>query len=231
LNRALADRPAFLELADRFAAAFVGGLLLVTLAAGAAWWYFAPERAFEIVLALLVVTCPCALSLAAPTAFAVALGKLAQHGLLLRSASVLERLRDVNLWMFDKTGTLTEGRMGVAHVTPFANMSAEAALRIAAALEAGIEHPIARALRATPRPHSPRTSSIARVRRVGPRHGDRRLPARPITWRRGRRRATPCVTSPTTPGSSPVSSSPIDCARTHARPWPSSRRRPATRCS
>ena len=148
LHRALADRPAFLELADRFAAAFVGGLLLVTFAAGAAWWYFAPERAFEIVLALLVVTCPCALSLAAPTAFAVALGKLAQQGLLLRSARVLERLRDVNLWMFDKTGTLTEGRMGVAHVTPLANVSTATALGIAAALEAGIEHPIARALRA-----------------------------------------------------------------------------------
>jgi Cu2+-exporting ATPase len=148
LNRALADRPAFLELADRFAAAFVGGLLLVTCVVGAAWWYVAPERAFEIVLALLVVTCPCALSLAAPTAFAVALGRLAQQGLLLRSARVLERLGDVNLWLFDKTGTLTEGRMGVARVTLYADGDAAAALGIAAALEAGIEHPIARALRA-----------------------------------------------------------------------------------
>jgi len=148
LGRALADRPPFLELADRFAAVFVGGLLIVTAIVGAVWWSVAPERAFEIVLALLVVTCPCALSLAAPTAYAVALGKLARQGLLLTSARVLERLKDVNLWMFDKTGTLTEGQLGVAGVATFGPTDADTALSIAAALEAGIEHPIARALRA-----------------------------------------------------------------------------------
>jgi Cu2+-exporting ATPase len=148
LGRALADRPQFLHVADRFAAAFVGGLLLVTLIASAVWWQIAPERAFEIALALLVVTCPCALSLAAPTAFAVALGRLAQHGLLLRSARVLERLGDVDLWLFDKTGTLTEGRLGIAATRTFGSFDADRALRVAAALEAGIEHPVARAFRA-----------------------------------------------------------------------------------
>ncbi len=114
LHRALADRPEFLRLADRWATAFVGGLLAITIAAGSFWLAMAPARAFEIVLALLVVTCPCALSLAAPTAFAVALGRLARRGLLLRSARVLERLGDVTLWMFDKTGTLSEGRIVIA---------------------------------------------------------------------------------------------------------------------
>ncbi len=148
LSRALADRPEFLAVADRFARGFVAALLLVTLAAGAVWAYVAPARALDVVLALLVVTCPCALSLAAPTAFAVALGRLAQQGLLLRSARVLERLRDVRLWLFDKTGTLTDGRIGVATVTTYDKVDVHAALGIAAALEGGIEHPLARALRA-----------------------------------------------------------------------------------
>jgi Cu2+-exporting ATPase len=147
LHRALADRPEFLRLADRWATWFVGGLLAVTALAGTFWLNVAPERAFEVVLALLVVTCPCALSLAAPTAFAVALGRLARRGLLLRSARVLERLGDVTLWMFDKTGTLSEGRIVVAGVDTFAGVDAERCLVIAAALEAGNAHPIARALR------------------------------------------------------------------------------------
>jgi Cu2+-exporting ATPase len=146
LHRALADRPEFLKLADRWAAWFVAGLLAISAAAGAVWLATAPERAFEVVLALLVVTCPCALSLAAPTAFAVALGRLARRGLLLSSARVLERLGDVTLWMFDKTGTVSEGRIVVARVDALAGLDAERCLDIAAALEAGNAHPIARAL-------------------------------------------------------------------------------------
>jgi Cu2+-exporting ATPase len=148
LHRALADRPRFLKLADRWAAWFVVALFAVTAAAGAFWLARAPERALQVVLALLVVTCPCALSLAAPTAFAVALGRLARRGLLLRSARVLERLGDVTLWMFDKTGTLSEGRIAVARVDAPAGVDTERCLAIAAALEAGNAHPIARALTA-----------------------------------------------------------------------------------
>ncbi len=146
LSRAMADRPDFLRLADRWAAAFVAVLLAATALVGAAWLTVAPERALEVVLAMLVVTCPCALSLAAPTAFAVALGRLARYGLLLRSARVLERLGHVDEWLFDKTGTLTEGRITVARVETFGRLDSAAVLDIAAALEAGIEHPIARAL-------------------------------------------------------------------------------------
>jgi Cu2+-exporting ATPase len=146
LHRALNDRPEFLRLADRWAGWFSAGLLVLSVAAGAAWLAIAPERALEIVLALLVVTCPCALSLAAPTAFAVGLGQLARRGLLLRSARVLERLGDVTTWLLDKTGTVTEGRIVVAGVDTFTAATADECLAIAAALESGIEHPIARAL-------------------------------------------------------------------------------------
>jgi Cu2+-exporting ATPase len=146
LHRAMADRPEFLRLADRWAGVFVATVLVVTALTGGIWLWLAPERALGVVLAMLVVTCPCALSLAAPTAFAVALGRLARLGLLCRSARVLERLGQVGVWLFDKTGTLTEGRIGIVRVEPLRDLAAEDCLAIAAALEAGIEHPIARAL-------------------------------------------------------------------------------------
>ena len=146
LHRAMADRPAYLELADRWAGGFVAAVLALTAIAGSVWLSVDADRALEVVLAMLVVTCPCALSLAAPTAFAVALGRLARAGLLCRSARVLERLGDVRLWLFDKTGTLTEGRIGIVRVETLADVTAAECLRIAGTLEAGIEHPIARAL-------------------------------------------------------------------------------------
>jgi Cu2+-exporting ATPase len=148
LQRALADRPAFLRVADQWATWFVVALLAITALAAAFWLATDPARTFDVVLALLVVTCPCALSLAAPAAFAVALGTLARRGLLLSSARVLERLGDVTTWMFDKTGTLTEARIAVGHVATLGAVDAQSCLALAAALEAGNEHPIARALRA-----------------------------------------------------------------------------------
>lgn len=147
LHRALAERPEFLRLADRWAGSFSTAVLALAAAAGAVWLAVAPERAVGVVLAVLVVACPCALSLAAPTAFAVALGRLARRGLLLRSARALERVCDVTAWLFDKTGTLTEGRIAVAHVETLGPIAAESCLALAAALESGIEHPVARAFR------------------------------------------------------------------------------------
>jgi Cu2+-exporting ATPase len=147
LHRAIADRPEFLRLADRWARAFVLAVLALTAATGVAWLLIAPARALEVTLAMLIVTCPCALSLAAPTAFAVALGRLARLGLLCRSARVFERLGQVTVWFFDKTGTLTEGRIGIVRVETLGGMGTDECLEISAALEAGIEHPIARAFR------------------------------------------------------------------------------------
>lgn len=147
LHRAMADRPEFLQLADRWAGVFVAAVLGLTLAAGGVWLTLDSGRAVEIVLAMLVVTCPCALSLAAPTAFAVALGRFARIGLLCRSARVIERMSQVTTWLFDKTGTLTEGRIGIVRVDIFSDLAQADCLRIASSLEAGIEHPIARAIR------------------------------------------------------------------------------------
>jgi Cu2+-exporting ATPase len=100
------------------------------------------------VLAMLVVTCPCAISLAAPAAFATALSALARQGLLLRSTEVFDRLLDIRTWLFDKTGTVTSDDIRVAHTETFGEHDARACLEIAQALEAGIDHPLARAFAA-----------------------------------------------------------------------------------
>ncbi|MGD8340064.1 MAG: heavy metal translocating P-type ATPase [Gammaproteobacteria bacterium] len=147
LHRAMSERPEFLRMADRWAGFFVAAVLGLTVLTGGIWMLRDSARAVDVVLAMLVVTCPCALSLAAPTAFAVALGRFAQHGLLCRSARVIERIGQVHTWLFDKTGTLTEGRIGVIRVDALGELPEHRILEIAAALEAGIEHPIARAIR------------------------------------------------------------------------------------
>jgi Cu2+-exporting ATPase len=147
LQRAMADRPEFLAIADRWASWFIAVILAATALTGSAWLALAPERAFGVVLAMLVVTCPCALSLAAPTAFAVALGQLAKQGLLLRSARALERLAAVDLWLFDKTGTLTQGHIGITRIVAEGEWDAASCLAAAAALESAIEHPLAQAMR------------------------------------------------------------------------------------
>ncbi|HEV3236692.1 MAG TPA: cation-translocating P-type ATPase family protein [Gemmataceae bacterium] len=95
-------------------------------------------------LAVLVVACPCALILATPAAIIAALGRLAGTGVLIKGGSALERLATVKAFAFDKTGTLTEGKLELGDVVPFANISADEVLRVAAIAEQGSEHVLAR---------------------------------------------------------------------------------------
>ena len=117
LDRAHASRPAVAAVADRVAAWFVGGILLVAVGVGIYWWHFDAQRAFSTVLAVLVVTCPCALSLATPAALAAATTQLARHGLLVTRSAALERLARADRIVFDKTGTLTRGQPRLESVT------------------------------------------------------------------------------------------------------------------
>ena len=103
------------------------------------------SRAFEVVLAVLVVTCPCALALATPAAFTVGMSALARQGVLLRRAGALEMLSRVTDLVFDKTGTLTEHSAGIQRIETFAGHDPERMLELAALLESRSEHPIARA--------------------------------------------------------------------------------------
>lgn len=146
LDRARADRPPVVRLADRIASRFVIGVLALASLAGGAWLMIDPPRAFEIVLATLVVTCPCALALATPAAFAAAASTLASRGFLLVRSRLLEVLGHPATLVFDKTGTLTEGRPKVLRTTIRADgWSAGRCLELAAALECASEHVLARA--------------------------------------------------------------------------------------
>lgn len=145
LERATEEKPAVAKTADAVASYFVGAVLITAVVVGAIWWLLAPENAFWITLSVLVVTCPCALSLATPTALTAATGTLRQEGLLITRGHVLESLARATHIVFDKTGTLTEGNLSLSQTQLLADLSTEQALEIAGALEAQSEHPIAKA--------------------------------------------------------------------------------------
>ena len=145
LERAQAERPPVARLADRIARLLVTALLIGAAATAAVWLQIAPQRAFEITLAVLVVTCPCALSLATPAALVSATARLAREGLLVARAEAIERLAGVEQIVFDKTGTLTLGRIGLGEREALGAHSEAECLAIAAAMEAEAGHPLARA--------------------------------------------------------------------------------------
>jgi Cu2+-exporting ATPase len=160
LDRAQSEKPRIGQLADRAAAWFVGLLLLITLGVGLAWIVIDPSKALWIVVSVLVVTCPCALGLATPAALTTATGRLTRLGLLTTRGHALETLARATDLVFDKTGTLTHGRLSVRRVVPLGGRSEAEVSTIAAALEAGSEHPIAKALREAATPIA--TASLVR---------------------------------------------------------------------
>lgn len=145
LERAQSEKPRLARLADRASQWFLLFSLIAAAGIGLLWWQLDAPRAFWIVLAMLVATCPCALSLATPTALTTATGTLHGLGLLLTRGHVLEGLNQIDTVVFDKTGTLTEGRLALRSIHPLAGLAAEQCLELAAALENRSEHPIARA--------------------------------------------------------------------------------------
>ena len=143
LDRAQAQKPRLAQMADRVAGYFTLALLALTIVTGIVWSLVAPERTFDIVLAVLVVTCPCALSIAAPAAIAAAGSSLLKRGILLTSGHALETLARVNHVVLDKTGTLTYGKPRLTRVIPLAELDEVRCTRIAASLEQASEHPLA----------------------------------------------------------------------------------------
>ncbi|RRW49878.1 heavy metal translocating P-type ATPase [Pseudomonas moraviensis] len=150
LDRAQAQKPRLAEIADRAAQWFLLLSLIAAAVIGLLWWQLDSARAFWIVLAMLVATCPCALSLATPTALTAATGTLHKLGLLLTRGHVLEGLNQIDTVIFDKTGTLTEGRLVLRSIRPLGALDSEQCLGLAAALENRSEHPIARAFGRAP---------------------------------------------------------------------------------
>ncbi|MGD3106052.1 heavy metal translocating P-type ATPase [Streptomyces sp. YGL11-2] len=139
------------RLADAVAAVFVPAVLTVSVTVLGFWLGAGadPQAAVTAAVAVLVVACPCALGLATPTALLAATGRGAQLGILVSGPRALERLRRIDTVVLDKTGTLTTGRMTVGALTPRAGgLAPEDALRLAATVEQGSEHPVARAVTA-----------------------------------------------------------------------------------
>ena len=164
LERAKADRPPVALLADRIAGKFVVAVITISASAGFVWYWIDASRAFDVVLATLVVTCPCALALATPAALAAAASRLARNGFLLVRSRILEVLSQPTTIVFDKTGTLTEGRPVVLQTKLLTtNYSDETVLRIAATLETASEHVLARAFAEHYDATTPEPSDISAV--------------------------------------------------------------------
>src|SRR5690606_5375037 len=149
VERAQAHRPALARGTQRIASWFVTGVLLAAAAVYAFWRVHDPDRAFEVTLALLVVSCPCALSLAVPATLAAAHGALAKLGVLAVRPDGLDALARATDVVFDKTGTLGDGQPQLHSVDACRGIQAGDALRIAAALERDSGHPLATAFAGT----------------------------------------------------------------------------------
>ena len=149
-ERARFTRPAFVNIADRIASYVVIALLLVAVVVALYWYFVAPEKAFVITLSVLVVTCPCALALATPAAFAAAGSRMSDLRLLVTNGNAIEVLSRATHIVFDKTGTLTCGTPQILSVTILDDdYDREFCMTIAAALEQASSHPIAHAFRST----------------------------------------------------------------------------------
>ena len=148
VERAASERPRLARVADRIATWFVGALLALAAIVAIAWSQHDPARVLAVTFAVLVVSCPCALSLATPAALAAAAGALARRQVVVARADALETLARVTHVVFDKTGTLTLGHVALLDTQVLGSATRDGAVALAAALEAQSEHPLARAFRA-----------------------------------------------------------------------------------
>ena len=146
MRAAAAAKPRLALLADRVAKPFLTAVVVSALLAAAFWWPSDPQRALMVAVAVLIVTCPCALSLATPAAMLAAAGSLARAGVLLRNIQALEAAARVDTVVFDKTGTLTSEALRVDLLATREGISGERAWAMATALAQHSLHPVSRAL-------------------------------------------------------------------------------------
>ncbi|GIJ76126.1 Cu+-exporting ATPase [Micromonospora phaseoli] len=148
VEQAQTGKAAAQRLADRISGVFVP--IVIALAVGTLGWWLGsgagPAAAFTAAVAVLIIACPCALGLATPTALLVGTGRGAQLGILIKGPEALESTRRLDAVVLDKTGTVTTGRMALLDVIPGEGERRDEVLRLAAALETGSEHPVARAV-------------------------------------------------------------------------------------
>jgi len=146
MERASSQKPRWALLADRVATAFVGIVIVLAALGAFVWLSIDPSKALEVAVATLVVTCPCALSLATPVAVTACVNALSRIGVMVTSGRAIEALASATHVVFDKTGTLTTGRMRLREVHVLGARDRDACLAMAAALEGALSHPVAHAL-------------------------------------------------------------------------------------
>lgn len=155
VHQAMTEKPGWMRFADRMAAPFLWGVILLAAGGALAWQWIDPSKSVWVAVSVLVVTCPCALSLAAPSALLAAAGAMARKGLLVRRLDALEALAEIDQVYFDKTGTLTEGELSIVSLaTPQGRIAAAQGLPaaqiehwgLAAALASYSQHPLSRSL-------------------------------------------------------------------------------------
>lgn len=145
MQRAMSERPSWVRLADQIAVPFLWAVLLLAVGAAGVWMFIQPAHAIWIAVSVLIVTCPCALSLAAPSAMVAAAGALARRGVLVQRFDAFESLAKSDTVVFDKTGTLTDDRLHLARVHALNADSSEMLAR-AGALAAHSRHPLSQAV-------------------------------------------------------------------------------------
>ena len=163
IERAGQGKPAIAHWADKVAAWFVAALLLLAASVFLFWLLHDASRAWPIAIAVLVVSCPCALSLATPSALAAATDRLLRQGVLIMQPHVLETLHRATHVVFDKTGTLTEGRPQLQSLQILGSLQRDTVLGMAAAMEAGSAHPLAQAIISAARTESAAAIQIDHV--------------------------------------------------------------------
>jgi Cu2+-exporting ATPase len=163
VEQATTSKPALLRLADRLAGPFLAAILVIAALSWIGWLFIDPGRAPWIAASVLIVTCPCALALAAPSALLAAMGNLARQGIVVTDSDVLESLASIDIAVFDKTGTLTSQTLVVTPVD-VEGMGMHEALAVAAALERTCLHPVASAFVAAALADAPAKSPALEVR-------------------------------------------------------------------
>lgn len=185
VREAQGSKPPIQRVVDVIAGYFVPAVMIIAVVTFAVWYNFGPQPVLSFAavaaVAVLVIACPCALGLATPISVMVAVGKAAEHGVLIRNAEGLQRARTVDTIVLDKTGTITMGRPALTDVRPMPEWSEDELLGLVAAAEAGSEHPVAQAIR---------DGAIDRGLSVAPANDFNSLPGRGIRAEVGGRMVT-----------------------------------------
>ncbi|MEQ4691939.1 copper-exporting P-type ATPase CopA [Providencia manganoxydans] len=150
VRQAQSSKPQIGQLADRISAIFVPVVVAIAIISGLIWYFVgpAPQITYALVITttVLIIACPCALGLATPMSIISGVGRAAEFGVLVRDADALQQASELDTIVFDKTGTLTEGMPQVTDIHTFNDFSQDEALQLAASLESGSNHPLARAI-------------------------------------------------------------------------------------